>query len=52
MKISDYIKELNHLIETDGDIEVEHLVMDDEKCHVKMNGQWLHYNEYKEGDVE
>lgn len=30
MKLSEYIKEIQHLIQVDGDIETERLIMDNE----------------------
>lgn len=48
MKISDYINELRHLLLTDGNIEVDGVVMDEEKCCVKIGDNWFRFNEYKE----
>lgn len=48
MKISDYINGLRHLLLTDGNIEVDGVVMDEEKCCVKIGDNWFRFNEYKE----
>lgn len=48
MKLSEYIKEIQHLIQVDGDIETERLIMDNENCHIVLNGVCYKFNEYKE----
>lgn len=48
MKLSEYIKEIEHFIELDGDIETERLIMDNDECHIVLEGKCYKFNEYKE----
>lgn len=50
MKVTKYIKELNRLLEHDGDLEIQNIIMDEIICKIKMDGIWYVFNEYGKDD--
>lgn len=49
MKLSEYIKELELVIASEGDLDTEGIMIDEgkDKVHLKINGTWMIAYDYK-----